>query len=877
MRADADIIGATLSGNREAFAELVQRHYPLVYALALASLRNRSDAEDAAQETFLRALKSLDSLKDRTSFAPWLSSIVRNICRNVRIKEVREERGASEATIAVSANETEPEVNELHALLWDHVMALPPDEREILILYYFSKHNTRAIAELLSISVPAAEKRLQRARQSLGTRMEAALNETMDHHRHRDRAVQQTALAVIACPVTWKPIAAPAAGIAGTAASILYSWKTIVALVAIGLIGGGYFLRDGFSPAPPAIPIHPATQIAETGLTTGEIVKPVSTVTKPAETKPGFFQVLARAIGRGPTGPTIHVVSVEDETKPIEGAQIAIFNEDDPSNILKGTTGADGDCVLSRVPPSGALLSVTHPDYRPQRRIPITLKRDESKTIALEPYKGVTLAGRVVEADTQQPVRSFSLQVIGIDKDMPSRWREGFAPYTSEDGHFEIDAGGAPTQIDVIAPGFALHTTNLTQDGIELENLLITLEPSYQLTVATVDEQDNPVAGAAISISPDILTGREEEEKISETTWPTDDRGYTVIEDIPVRPESVTARHNDYISCEMSLDRNPPSRNLAATIVMRKGVSVTGTVRLGNNPLSGASVSLRTAESERTRQSFRASGQSGENGVYALANVPAGNYELSSSLRGTSVRYNVKIDGLTPQTFDVTFPDRASDSRLARISGNVTINGEPARLIVAELQCEGDFHYRKQEAFPSAEVPDAGYYVIDDIVPGTINLDLSASDDSGLRVSRKFVLQVSPGADVPQNVDFTVGNAPITVHVTAPPQSQVSVTARNDENESTHHLILESGEGDIELNMLPAGPYTVSAQLPTPMIAGLSPRRGNNESLLRAWQPTTQPEPVERRVARPVWHRAATVETREGEVTRVEFTLGGTE
>jgi RNA polymerase sigma-70 factor, ECF subfamily len=75
---DAQLVARSLEA-REAFDELVKRHYAMVYSVAYSRVGQRETAEEIAQETFLRAYFSLEKLKEPAAFAGWLVSITRNL------------------------------------------------------------------------------------------------------------------------------------------------------------------------------------------------------------------------------------------------------------------------------------------------------------------------------------------------------------------------------------------------------------------------------------------------------------------------------------------------------------------------------------------------------------------------------------------------------------------------------------------------------------------------------------------------------------------------------------------------------------------------------------------------------------------------------
>src|ERR1700760_1821453 len=73
---DIELIKQTLSGNQAAYADLVKRHQRFVFTLALRFAKNREDAEEIAQDCFIKAYRSLGSFQQQSKFSTWLYSIV---------------------------------------------------------------------------------------------------------------------------------------------------------------------------------------------------------------------------------------------------------------------------------------------------------------------------------------------------------------------------------------------------------------------------------------------------------------------------------------------------------------------------------------------------------------------------------------------------------------------------------------------------------------------------------------------------------------------------------------------------------------------------------------------------------------------------------
>jgi RNA polymerase sigma-70 factor, ECF subfamily len=174
-RTDEELIPAYLSGEEEAFGELTQRHLGGVYSFALRLVGDNAAAEDIAQETFLKAWKSLKKYDAKTSkFKTWILRIARNTAidylrkkKHVPISAFETESGsnvlaetvAAEDELAPAMLERLDDARELHQTLEQ----LAPKHREILLLYYSNDCTFEDIASLLHEPTNTVKSRHRRA------------------------------------------------------------------------------------------------------------------------------------------------------------------------------------------------------------------------------------------------------------------------------------------------------------------------------------------------------------------------------------------------------------------------------------------------------------------------------------------------------------------------------------------------------------------------------------------------------------------------------------------------------------------------------------------------------------------------------------------
>ncbi|MBM3493635.1 MAG: sigma-70 family RNA polymerase sigma factor [Armatimonadetes bacterium] len=151
---DESLAVAARNGDRAAYSALVQRYRNPVFATSFAMLGNREDAEDAAQESFVRAYRALNSFDARRPWSAWLMSIVRNLCRDMaRRRSVRIAQPLGETLHADTAISPEADllVSEGAEEIRSAVAALPEQVRVPIVLHYAYGHTNREIALALGL------------------------------------------------------------------------------------------------------------------------------------------------------------------------------------------------------------------------------------------------------------------------------------------------------------------------------------------------------------------------------------------------------------------------------------------------------------------------------------------------------------------------------------------------------------------------------------------------------------------------------------------------------------------------------------------------------------------------------------------------------
>lgn len=168
METDEQLMAAVARGDMDAFEDLVRRHQQTALNVAYRFLGNQGDAEDAAQEAFLRILDRAAAYRPTAKFRTYLCSIVTRLCIDTYRK--KRPRPAEDLGLAEDRQDTPSEAlarEESARLVRKAVDALPPRQRAALVLKHFEQMSYVEIAGALGCSERAVESLLVRAKQKL--------------------------------------------------------------------------------------------------------------------------------------------------------------------------------------------------------------------------------------------------------------------------------------------------------------------------------------------------------------------------------------------------------------------------------------------------------------------------------------------------------------------------------------------------------------------------------------------------------------------------------------------------------------------------------------------------------------------------------------
>ncbi len=166
----ADLVHRARRGEADAFAGLVRAFLRPAYSIALSVVGRPADAEDTAQEAFLKAFQSLDTCREPGRFAAWLFQIVRNRARNLldsrRLRDV-----APDGARILEFATLPPETVGMREALVSALAGLDVEKREVVLLHDLESWTHAEIAEALGISEVNSRQHLFQARQILRAKL----------------------------------------------------------------------------------------------------------------------------------------------------------------------------------------------------------------------------------------------------------------------------------------------------------------------------------------------------------------------------------------------------------------------------------------------------------------------------------------------------------------------------------------------------------------------------------------------------------------------------------------------------------------------------------------------------------------------------------
>jgi RNA polymerase sigma-70 factor (ECF subfamily) len=181
---DNEIVSRVLQGEQNAYAELVNRYQGYVFTLVLRMIKSREDAEEVAQDVFIKAYRALAGFRGEAKFTTWLYTIAHTTCitflrkkkldiHSLDNEKVFEAADSRDSGFRANLIEQKSRVNMVN----EAIAMLNPDDAEIITLFYKAEQNLEEIARILKIESNTAKVRLHRARTRLKEKMERHFSE----------------------------------------------------------------------------------------------------------------------------------------------------------------------------------------------------------------------------------------------------------------------------------------------------------------------------------------------------------------------------------------------------------------------------------------------------------------------------------------------------------------------------------------------------------------------------------------------------------------------------------------------------------------------------------------------------------------------------
>ena len=238
---DADLVSATLAGERDAFGQIVARYQSLICSLAYSATGSLGQSEDLAQETFVTAWKQLKDLREPEKLRSWLCGIARNLINNMLRRQGREPSHAAESIEELSESHSPEPLpferiisNEEQAILWRSLEKIPKTYREPLVLFYREHQSVEAVAEKLELTPDTVHQRLSRGRKLLAEEVTAFVENALA----RTNPGHAFTLGVLAALPFTLASSAKAATLAAAAKGGAAVTGKSFAVVALGILSG---------------------------------------------------------------------------------------------------------------------------------------------------------------------------------------------------------------------------------------------------------------------------------------------------------------------------------------------------------------------------------------------------------------------------------------------------------------------------------------------------------------------------------------------------------------------------------------------------------------------------------------------------------------
>ncbi|HMO38101.1 MAG TPA: sigma-70 family RNA polymerase sigma factor [Saprospiraceae bacterium] len=181
---DLQMIEAVLQGNQPAFQQLVERYQHFVFTIALRIVKSREEAEEVAQDVFLKVYKTLGQFEKKSKFSTWLYTVAwRTSIDQARRKQILTDSIDDEegAFWQIATPDETPlqavQHSDLQQQLQQAIQQLRPDDAALITLYYLNEKSVKEIADITGLTETNIKTKLYRTRELLREYLDAQLQE----------------------------------------------------------------------------------------------------------------------------------------------------------------------------------------------------------------------------------------------------------------------------------------------------------------------------------------------------------------------------------------------------------------------------------------------------------------------------------------------------------------------------------------------------------------------------------------------------------------------------------------------------------------------------------------------------------------------------
>ncbi len=182
QQSDAYFISRVLKGNVNAFEVLVDRHKTMVFNIAFKIIENREDAEEIAQDAFLKAFQNLETFRKESRFSTWIYRIAYNTAisksrtKSLLTNELNEQHLDHYMFPEIKNLMDEVDEKERIRILNRSLSRLPGEEQVLITLFYYKGKSIEEIGEIMDLSQGNVKVRLHRIRKKMFSEMHRMFN-----------------------------------------------------------------------------------------------------------------------------------------------------------------------------------------------------------------------------------------------------------------------------------------------------------------------------------------------------------------------------------------------------------------------------------------------------------------------------------------------------------------------------------------------------------------------------------------------------------------------------------------------------------------------------------------------------------------------------